>query len=298
MAIPEATLENWSHQGSVQQSAATYQTIKSVLESPLSPYARRAFSIFLQGSYGNDTNIRADSDVDIVICTSEMFYYNTEALSPLEKSNFNQAYPGSSSYSFDEFKREVATWLAKHFGSAVDLGSKAIHIRGEGNRRNADVLVAADFRHYWKYQTYQTPIYSRGIVFWKTDGTKIVNYPKQHSDNCTLKHQETKSWFKPMVRVMKNMRNRMIQEGALNVGVAPSYYLEGLLSNIPNHCFAHTYERSFLQAINYLQDADLEQMTCANGIHWLIRDGQPVCWSSTHFVTFMRSAIAYWNNYN
>ena len=55
MAIPESHLETWSHQGSVSQSSATYNTIKNVLEAVDTPYAGKTYCVFLQGSYGNDT---------------------------------------------------------------------------------------------------------------------------------------------------------------------------------------------------------------------------------------------------
>ena len=57
MAIPESQLETWAHQGSVSQSSTTYNTIKNVLEADDTPYAGKSYSVFLQGSYGNDTNI-------------------------------------------------------------------------------------------------------------------------------------------------------------------------------------------------------------------------------------------------
>lgn len=57
MAISEDQLEIWSHQGSKVQSASTYQTIRAVLDDPNSPYYKWTYRIFLQASYGNDTNI-------------------------------------------------------------------------------------------------------------------------------------------------------------------------------------------------------------------------------------------------
>ena len=51
MAIPETQLETWSHQGSVTQSAQTYDVIRKVLDDTTSPYSSKDFSIFLQGSY-------------------------------------------------------------------------------------------------------------------------------------------------------------------------------------------------------------------------------------------------------
>jgi hypothetical protein len=38
--------------------------------------------LFLQGSYGNDTNIYAESDVDVVMRTDSIYYSDTSALNP------------------------------------------------------------------------------------------------------------------------------------------------------------------------------------------------------------------------
>ena len=67
MSIPEYQLDTWSKQGSVTGSSGTYNAIKNVLEATNTPYADKDFSVFLQGSYGNDTNIYAESDVDILV---------------------------------------------------------------------------------------------------------------------------------------------------------------------------------------------------------------------------------------
>ena len=73
MAIPETQLDTWAHQGAIQGSSDTYQSVKKVLEDSSTPYAKKNFSVFLQGSYGNDTNIYAESDVDVVINLSDCF---------------------------------------------------------------------------------------------------------------------------------------------------------------------------------------------------------------------------------
>src|ERR1700704_4592997 len=99
MAIPEAQLETWTHIGAAVQSAATYQTIKAVIESKDAPYATKQIDSFLQGSYGNDTNVYgADSDVDIVLRTKSHFYYNLDALSAAEKAAFKAVHPSDSEY--------------------------------------------------------------------------------------------------------------------------------------------------------------------------------------------------------
>lgn len=80
MAIPESQLDTWSHQGSITQSCATYATVKRSNEASDTKYADKSYEVFLQGSYGNDTNIYAESDVDVVIRLDSVYYYDTSAL--------------------------------------------------------------------------------------------------------------------------------------------------------------------------------------------------------------------------
>ncbi|MBB4516019.1 hypothetical protein GGD68_004818 [Paraburkholderia fungorum] len=55
--------------------------------------------------------------------------------------------------------------------------------------------------------------YDEGIIFSTRDGSEIINFPKKHAENFMTKHQSTSSQFKRSVRVYKNMRNRMIDDG-------------------------------------------------------------------------------------
>jgi tRNA nucleotidyltransferase (CCA-adding enzyme) len=71
MPIPESQLEIWSHQGAVTASKTTHESIRIALSANTSPIRQRVAAggveIYLQGSYKNDTNIRGDSDVDVVV---------------------------------------------------------------------------------------------------------------------------------------------------------------------------------------------------------------------------------------
>lgn len=293
MPISESQLDTWSAQGSVTQSAATYKTISGVLNDTASPYWLRTFDTFLQGSYGNDTNIWADSDVDTVIRLTSVYYSDTAHLSAADKANYDKNF-SKSEYSLTKFKEEVTDWLTRNFGTGVKAGSKAIYVPGNSSRRDADVLPCAEHREYYAYPANGAPGYREGIVFWTNDGTRIINYPKQHSANCTAKHQATSQYYKRTVRILKNIRNRMIAEGKLAEGVAPSYYLEGLLSNVPNNAFGSTYWQTVNSCINYIDGADTTQFMCANGIHFLIRNGHSVCWPRENFETFMTALKKFW----
>ncbi|MDE4561862.1 nucleotidyltransferase [Sinorhizobium meliloti SM11] len=297
MAINEAQLTTWSSLGSVQQSAATYQTIRGVLDHKDSAYYPKLYQIFLQGSYGNDTNVWRDSDVDVVMRLTSVYYPDTSSLAPTEKANYDHARLPTD-YSWALFKQEVAGWLTKNFGAGVDASGKAIYVPGSGNRRDADVLACAEHRHFITYPAIGNPSYREGIIFWKADGTQIINYPKQHSENCTTKHQNTKSYFKPTVRIFKNIRNRMIEDGRLQEGIAPSYFLEGMLYNVPTNLFGGSYQQTVINCFNHIYGLqDKSQLTCANGIHYLLRHGHSVCWPPDDHNTFMEAFKQFWNDY-
>lgn len=296
MAIPESQLETWSHQGSVTQSAQTYDTIQKVLNDSASPYYSKDFTIFLQGSYGNDTNVYRDSDVDVVIRLNQTYYADTNLLEPDAKTNYGKAF-SRATYQYADFKADVIAWLMINFGADVKPGKKAIFIKGSGNRRDADVLVCAQHRRYRATSTGVDSQYDEGIIFWTSDGIEIVNFPKQHSENCTTKHQNTSQRFKRMVRIYKNMRNRMIDDKYIVDGVAPSYFIEGLLWNVPADKFVQSYEDSFVNTFNWVLDADKAKLACANDLYWLVRDNSNVCWSTASFDAYLAAAKKYWNEW-
>jgi hypothetical protein len=296
MGIPESQLDTWSHQGSVTQSKNTYATIKLALEDGGTDYASKDYSVFLQGSYGNDTNIYAESDVDVVIRLDSVYYYDISALSEAEQAEFHRN-SSSGSYSYDTFKAGVVKALEKRFGaSKISAGNKAIKITADGSRRNADVLACADFRRYTSWSA-SGGTYERGICFWNGAGKRIANYPRLHSSNCTTKHQNTSSWYKPMVRILKNMRSKLVEDGVLEAGVAPSYYVEGLLYNVPTEKFGSSYASTFTAAVNWIHQADRTKFVCANEQYYLLRDGHETCWPVADGDGFLNAVIEMWNEW-
>lgn len=296
MAISENQLETWSHVGSQQQSAATYQTIRSVLDHPDAPYSGRGINVFLQGSYGNDTNVRgSESDVDVVICLTDVFNSDISGLDPAEKEAY-EANRMHAEYGLKEFKSEVVAWLKANFGSGVTPGRKAIAVPGEGNRRTADVLACIEHHRYTSYRSSSDNRHHVGISFRTADGDLIVNFPTQHKQNCTTKHQATSNRFKANVRVLKNMRNAMVDEGFLKKGVAPSYFLEGMLWSVPNQNFVAGYQQSFDNYLYWLERCNANELSCANDLYWLIRENSNVCWNITNYQTFLAAVRRYWSS--
>jgi len=296
MAIPESKLETWSHQGSVTQSSTTYNTIKNVLEAANTPYSDKSYSVFLQGSYGNDTNIYAESDVDIVIKLDDCFQSDLEALSQAEKDAFNAL--DNAKYTHIDFKRDVLNVLKDKYGGDIEAGDKAIAIAASGARRRVDVITAIQFRRYYKFKSIYDQSYDEGICFYNSSGIQIVNYPKQHSANLTSKHQSTNNWLKPMVRVIKNLRERLIDKGHITAGVVPSYYLECLLYNVPKEMLKTSFQDCFINTMNWIQkEADKSKLVCANEQYHLLWENSPTSWPKANCERFLNTAIRFWNNW-
>lgn len=296
MPIPESQFETWSHQGSSTQSKDTYRTVKNALEDSKAPYSGRTYEVFLQGSYGNDTNIYAESDVDVVIRLEDRWQFDRGDLSEDQARALDAAYPDVD-YNLNDFKKDVRQALVNSFGSDVGTGSKAIPIAARGNRRSADVIAAFTFRRYFEFRGINAQSYATGICFYNSAGQRIANFPKQHSDNCTKKHKETNEWFKPMVRIFKNLRGKLEDERLIARGSAPSYFLEGLLYNVPKENFGISYADSFRNIINWIHSADRSKFLCANERYFLLWEDSPVTWRAAQCDAFVAGAIKLWNEW-
>ena len=296
MGIPKSQLDTWSHQGSVAQSSDTYNMIKKALEDAGGPYSGKDYSIFLQGSYGNDTNIYAESDVDIVIQLNSCFHHDLNKLPEYQKVAF-KAVHSNAKYTHVEFKRDVLSVLETKYGEDVTPGDKAINIAANGGRRRADVITAIQYRRYHKFLSLSDQLYDEGISFYSGSGVQIINYPEYHSSNLTTKHQNTQEWFKPMARVLKNLRGKLITEKMIASGIAPSYYLEGLLYNVPDDKFTTSYEDCLVNCINWILEADKSKFVCANEQYYLLREDSPVTWRESKYDEFLAAAVKLWNQW-
>lgn len=100
-----------------------------------------------------------------------------------------------------------------------------------------------------------------------------------------------------MVRVLKNMRSKLVENGAIANRGAPSYFLEGLLYNVPNDKFGRTYGDTFVAAINWILQADRTKLVCANEQYYLARDSEAECWPCADCDRFISAAVDLWNTW-
>ena len=280
----------------MQQSSSTYQTVRGALLDTRALYAEKAFDVFLQGSYGNDTNIYAESDVDVVICLNAIMRSDVSALPSAQQDAYHRTF-GPAAYRFQEFKDGVTTRLSTAFGvSAVTPGNKAIKIKETDSRRSADVVACYQYRRYSRFVSIDDQVFAPGIIFPTANEGEIINYPKKHSENCTTKHQATKNWFKPTVRILKNMRSRLVRDGVIARETAPSYFIECMLWNVPNGHFGVSYVDTFCNCFNWLWETDRTQWTCAHQQFPLLEHSN-VCWPPDECGRFLNGLLALWKEW-
>jgi len=110
MGIPESQLETWANQGATTTAKATADSVKNALNSYSDWPSGIDYEVYLQGSYKNDTNIRGDSDVDVVAQLNSTFYSNL-----LEEQKRTLGLTPAT-YALSEFRADVLNILKNYYG--------------------------------------------------------------------------------------------------------------------------------------------------------------------------------------
>jgi hypothetical protein len=94
------------------------------------------------------------------------------------------------------------------------------------------------------------------------------------------------------------MRSRLVDYGAIEAGTSPSYFVEGLLYNVPNDRLTSNYQNCLVNTLNwYRQEADKDKLVCANEQYYLLRAGHHTCWNQADCDAFVEAAIVLWNEW-
>lgn len=293
MAIPSSQLETWSHQGATATAQATHTSVRNALSSYQWPDSVR-YDDYLQGSYRNSTNIRGDSDVDLVVELTSVFWSN---LSQDEKQQLGIT---PASYTLREFRLEVIEALTSYYRShLIDTsGSKSVKVLPSSGRLHADVVVCGGYRYYSNLR-----LIASGITFWSNpDNLQIINYPKLHYANGIDKNSQsqTNGWFKRTIKIFKNARDRVFQEKPHLLGSFPSYFIECLVYNVPNGRFGGGDPSNYVDVVNWLNEAlyqdNANELVCQNGMQYLF--GSSVTqWDLSSARRLVSELIDLWNEW-
>jgi predicted nucleotidyltransferase len=288
MPIPESQLETWSRIGAVTTAKQTHESVRNVLRDYDWP-SDVQYEVYLQGSYKNDTNIRGNSDVDIVVQLNSAFRNN---LSEDWKRHFGFI---SATYGWEEFRSDTLRALRNYYGySKVSERKKALRV--ETSYLPADVVVCLQYRKYPDRPRSEDD-FVEGMTFWVPSERRwVINYPKLHYANGVKKNQDTNERYKPTVRMFKNARTYLIERKVIPVDLAPSYFLECLLYNVPKDKFSSNLQSTFCNVINWLWEADFSQFVCQNEQLPLFGN-TPEQWSEDKARRFLEAMVNLWTNW-
>lgn len=233
-------MEKWSHRINAERIEDTIGAVKKALANYKSfpPTVKVAF--YLHGSHRLGTNIEYNEPVDLIVEITSVAGSSKENANPFHGQR----------YSYFSFKSDVVQSLENAFGdSAVKEGDRCIHVTGSPNRLPANVLVCFKYKLVIRHGRDETE--RIGVAFYPRMSKKLVmNFPKQHHTNETVKDKGSQGYFIPTVRVFKNIRKHLIEKGELDASRVPSYFLESFISNAPSGMFTANY----VQSIENLMD--------------------------------------------
>lgn len=236
----EETLAGWTGPSSDSEQEKQERTERMVREAIQAHQAFDGyrFSVYAKGSYPNNTNVRADSDVDIAVQCHEAEYWGVQTPGVHQPSS---AYSGV--WTPARLRSEVGAALRAKFGGQVDdSGSTAFTVKSSTARVDADVVPCFDYRHYFSSGGSRV-----GTKIFRKDGRSFENYPVQHLENGRAKNTRTGNYFKQAVRVLKRVENAMVTNRRHRE--VPSYFVECLTYNCPDALFLRDTWADTIRAI-------------------------------------------------
>jgi hypothetical protein len=200
-----------------------------------------------------------------------------------------------ASYGWEEFRSDVLTALRNYYGPGrVREGRKSLKVQTP--YLLADVVVSLQYRKYPDRPRSEAD-FIEGMTFWVPSESRwVINYPKLHYENGAKKNQDTNGWYKPTVRMFKNARTYLVDRGVIPADLAPSYFLECLLYNVPDDKFGTNFQSTFLQVITWLPKADFSRFVCQNEQLPLF-GSSPEQWSENRAYRFLEAMMGLWANW-
>jgi hypothetical protein len=237
-------LEHWEKPASLSEEEIVERAASMVRETMARNrwFTAEGVQIVPQGSYYNNTNVRRESDMDLrAIHPSIYIKYapgvvREYAYRALAYYSIGRTYGEGAS----QMRTEISRQLTAKFGVAhVDAtGSKAIRLIGvAGSRANLDIVPCFVHHHVvWNpvNKIYQT---INGIAILDRTGGLTIDFPEQHHNNGIAKRARTRFRFKKNVRMLKNLRDELVEQGIFGNKELPSYLIESLVYQVEDDHF-------------------------------------------------------------
>lgn len=254
----ESTFRNWaSPPGKTEQERCenAASAIRNAIKAS-DKLRMRGVSVFTQGSYRNNTNVRKDSDVDIgILCTDTLI----DDFPPgMNRDNFGLS-PGT--YHYEQYKNEVEEALVDYFGrAAVKRGNKAFDIHETSYHVEADVAAFFEHRRYDKDGTYLEGV----ALLTDKEKKRVINWPEQHYTNGVSKNNTTGRRYKAMVRILKKLGNEMTDNDIAAAQPIPGFLNECLVWNVQNNLFGNnSYVKDARSCLVHLFNNTMSDEKCS-----------------------------------
>lgn len=292
----EATFSSWGAPPSDTEQAKAENAERAVRKAiDASAKLPNSIDVFAQGSYANRTNVRQDSDVDICVLYTGAFFPDYSMSQGLNTSVLGFS---DGTYLYPDFKNDVEAALVAYFGKpSVTRGNKAFDVHANTYRIDADVVPCFEHRRYMGTAQSHWYVSPPGTQLHPDNGGIITNWPRQNYANGVQKNKETGLRFKVVTRILKRLRNEMVDKGYESAKPIPSYLIECLVWNVPDPSFGRDALKDDVRnAIAHLWNETRTDESCnqwgeINELKYLFRPGQP--WSRAQVNTFLQVAWDY-----
>ncbi|MHC1599775.1 MAG: nucleotidyltransferase domain-containing protein [Candidatus Methanospirareceae archaeon] len=288
----EETFKTWS-QGPGKTEQEKCDNAESAIKKAISAYSRLSgmdISVFAQGSYHARTNIRLDSDVDVCVRLNSVVFCDY----PPGKINKDYGLKDSD-LAFSDFKDLVQEALTDRFGAgSVKRGNKAFDVHANTYRVDADVVPTFEHR---RYNSDGSNNYILGVAFKTDDGVLIKNWHEQTYQNGVEKNKTTARRYKRVIRILKNLRNKMQEDKVSAANNIPSFLIECLVWNVPNEDFNNDlYTTDVRGVLAHIFNKTLDDDQCkewgeVNELKYLFRPSQH--WTREQAHSFLSAAWDY-----
>lgn len=288
MNVDEEQFARWAKAPSETEEGKCQHTVSRITEALRSKFDNR-ISVFIQGSYKNRTNVRLDSDVDVVVRLDDIYFGDISEMDEADKQKYNEI--PDSDYTFKQFKDDVQRTLESEFESGtIERHNKCIKVEKNEQRVNADVVPCFVHKRFSSFNR----VKAEGIEFLTDDGVRVHSFPEQHYDNGVAKNNATSRMYKSTVRIIKNIRNKLVEQNEIAEGGMPSFFLECLVWNVPSDKFLNRDYSGATRAViatvwnDMKEPSRANKYTEVNNLEWLFRNHKERTYGQAQ--DFMQSA--------
>ncbi len=295
MNVSEDTFKSWA-KGPSQTESDKCENAQTAVKKAVKAddtLANLDISVFAQGSYRARTNVRQKSDVDICVRYNGSFFPDYPDGTTKETfGNIDGTFP------FADFKNQLQTALEEYFEKdGVTRGNKAFQIHENSYRIGTDVVPIFEHRRYTgKLNADGTDQIIYGVAFKPDKGGLIKNWPQQTYDNGVSRNTDTGRKYKRVIRILKRLRGKMLDENMAEAEPVPSFLIECLVWNADVEAFPKDSYTAIIRHViadiwnRTRKDEECSEWGEVNELKYLFRDSQP--WVRQQANDFMQAG---WN---